>query len=219
MATSQVMNTAHMGTTGSETHTASETYVVATPQTGGKKKSTKTKGTKKVIKKSKKGGACASCGTNDCEVHNAEEKVKAALTSGGAKKGSKKGGALMTDLQNLAVPFAILLAKQGLESMFSNKKSAKKTSSKKGGAKLTPAPIDLGTSGGSTKLTKALPIGGDCGCNETPAKIGGKKLGPDGLLAGGAKKPKKPKAPKKGGEKKSKMMSLTESIDNFLQKY
>lgn len=33
----------------------------------------------------------------------------------------KKGGAVMDDIKNLAVPFAILLAKQGLEGLFNNK--------------------------------------------------------------------------------------------------
>lgn len=43
-----------------------------------------------------------------------------------AKKTTKKGGALMDDVKNLAVPFAILLAKQGLQTMFDRKKTAKK---------------------------------------------------------------------------------------------
>lgn len=40
-----------------------------------------------------------------------------------SKKGpsKKKGGALMDDVKNLAVPFAILLAKEGLSKMFSKK--------------------------------------------------------------------------------------------------
>lgn len=33
----------------------------------------------------------------------------------------KKGGAVIDDLKNLAVPFAILLAKQGLQGLFDNK--------------------------------------------------------------------------------------------------
>lgn len=34
------------------------------------------------------------------------------------KKSSKKGGAIVDDVKNLAVPFAILLAKEGLSKMF-----------------------------------------------------------------------------------------------------
>ena len=44
------------------------------------------------------------------------------------KKSSKKGGAIVDDVKNLAVPFAILLAKEGLSKMFPKgdaKKSAK----------------------------------------------------------------------------------------------
>ena len=37
---------------------------------------------------------------------------------------SRKGGALIDDVKNLAVPFAILLAKQGLQTMFDKKKPA-----------------------------------------------------------------------------------------------
>ena len=47
-------------------------------------------------------------------------------------KGGKKvvGGALTDDLAKLAVPFAILLAKQGLDSMFAWKKKGKKSNKK-----------------------------------------------------------------------------------------
>jgi hypothetical protein len=42
-----------------------------------------------------------------------------------SKKKDAKGGSLMSDVRNLAVPFAILLAKQGLDSMFEKKKVKK----------------------------------------------------------------------------------------------
>jgi hypothetical protein len=42
------------------------------------------------------------------------------------RKATKKGGGLMDDVKNLAVPFAILLAKQGLQTMFDKKKNFKK---------------------------------------------------------------------------------------------
>jgi hypothetical protein len=50
-----------------------------------------------------------------------------------SKSSSKKGGALMNDVQNLAVPFAILLAKEGLSKMFkSTEEKPSKTSKKTG---------------------------------------------------------------------------------------
>lgn len=146
---------------------------------GGKKK----KSLKK--KSSKKGGECSLCEDQD--------------QTGGkksSKKSKAKGGSLVSDLSNLAVPFAILLAKQGLESMFDSKKTAKtlKKSSLKGGKTDTfvGSPLD----------------GGDCGCGApstpAPAMVGGKKNG---------------KKPKKGGETSKKVLSLNDQIDNFLNKY
>jgi hypothetical protein len=93
------------------------------------------------------------------------------IPAGGAKpKGKKqktpkgkgkKGGALVDDIKNLAVPFAILLAKQGLEGMFSDKKAEKK-------------------SGNMTKR-KTTMAGGACGCSSQQQSAD---------LKGGAKKPK-----------------------------
>lgn len=48
-----------------------------------------------------------------------------------SKSSSKKGGALMNDVQNLAVPFAILLAKEGLSKMFKNTEEKSSKTSKK----------------------------------------------------------------------------------------
>jgi hypothetical protein len=45
---------------------------------------------------------------------------------------TKKGGALVDDMKNLAVPFAILLAKYGIESM-TDKSKDKPTKKSKGG--------------------------------------------------------------------------------------
>lgn len=45
---------------------------------------------------------------------------------------AKKGGALVDDMKNLAVPFAILLAKYGIESM-TDKSKDKPTKKSKGG--------------------------------------------------------------------------------------
>jgi hypothetical protein len=141
-------------------------------------------------KKGKKGGDYQE----EEEGENQEGGKKGKKGKGKGK--GKKGGALMDDLQNLAVPFAILLAKQGLESMFS---SNEKDASKK------------------TKTMK----GGDCGCSGTAIPpvgapiTGGSTNLPKKSLAGGSAKPQK------AGKKAitQKFMSLTETIDNFLQKY
>lgn len=73
----------------------------------------------------------------------------------GGKRRTKKGGALMDDVQKLAVPFAILLAKQGLDMAY-NKKGTKTSTSKSTTSK--------------TKLTKGRKVsaaGGDCqSCNK-----------------------------------------------------
>lgn len=83
---------------------------------------------------------------------------------------SKKGGSLVNDVKNLAVPFAILLAKEGLSKVFkkdkeaSPKKSAKtsrsaKTTSAKSAKK--PTSVRRRTmSGGSCNLGCAAQTGG-----------------------------------------------------------
>lgn len=151
---------------------------------GGKKK-------KSLKKSSKKGGDCSLC-------EDQEGGKKSSKKS--SKKSKAKGGSLVSDLSNLAVPFAILLAKQGLESMFDSKKTAKtlKKSSLKGG---------------KTDTFVGSPLeGGDCGCGApsapAPALVGGKK----------EKKEKKDKK-KKGGETSKQVLSLNDQIDNFLSKY
>jgi hypothetical protein len=147
---------------------------------GGKKK-------KSLKKSSKKGGECSLC-------EDQEGGKKSSKKS--SKKSKAKGGSLVSDLSNLAVPFAILLAKQGLESMFDSKKTAKtlKKSSLKGG---------------KTDTFVGSPLeGGDCGCGATPSA-------PAPAMMGGKKTNKK----KKGGETSKQSLSLNDQIDNFLSKY
>lgn len=90
-----------------------------------------------------------------------EAGAKAGEGMGGARKGKKgkKGGALVDDIKSLAVPFAILLAKQGLEGMFSNKKS---TSAKKS------------SESAALKNRKKTMVGGACGCAAAQDQKGGK---------------------------------------------
>ena len=90
------------------------------------------------------------------------------VVSGGGKKrksvkkpvaktaaSKKKGGALVDDIKNLAVPFAILLAKEGLDTMFSKKsKAAKKPAMSASKGKVSSG-RKASASGGSS--------GGECG--------------------------------------------------------
>lgn len=87
---------------------------------------------------------------------NANVPVANAPAVGG--RGKKKGGALVDDLKNLAVPFAILLAKQGVENMYAKKKSASKSTPKS-----------------ATPKRRATLAGGACatGCGMTGGRRGG----------------------------------------------
>lgn len=79
---------------------------------------------------------------------------KPAAKTGKPGKPGKKGGALVDDIKNLAVPFAILLAKQGLDGMF-NKKAEKKTTVK------------------ATAKRSAKSATGGSGCSSCATKTGG----------------------------------------------
>lgn len=84
-------------------------------------------------------------------------KSKKPAAAKGKKPASKKGGALVDDVKNLAVPFAILLAKQGLEGMF--KKKEKKSSS------------------AAVSVRRRSAAGGSCStCATVPAQAGGAKV-------------------------------------------
>jgi outer membrane biosynthesis protein TonB len=81
------------------------------------------------------------------------------------KKQSKQGGALINDVKNLAVPFAILLAKEGLSKMFKEdapKKTApkSKTLSAKSASKTSSLRRRTTMSGGSCNLGCTAQTGG-----------------------------------------------------------
>lgn len=150
------------------------------------------------------------------------------------KKATKKGGALMDDVKNLAVPFAILLAKQGLQSMFDKKKT------KKGGEVELEAKTASKVNSQRRRTTIA---GGSCGssCAAGLSQFTDALTPPSNSVnppqAGGAKKTTKKvvkkvvkKAVKKGGAEeqnagaravqvKSRFEKLSKEIDEFLQKY
>ena len=79
----------------------------------------------------------------------------------------QQGGALMNDIGNLAVPFAILLAKQGLEHM--NKKSAAKTADTKARTASASKTTAAKTAAASRRKAAA---GGSCG-SQCATKSGG----------------------------------------------
>ena len=151
-------------------------------------------------KKPKKGGECSLCEDQEGGIKSSKTKTN---KTNKTKTKKSKGGSLVSDLSNLAVPFAILLAKQGLESMFDSKKTSQ--SLKKSSLK-----------GGKTDTFVGSPLdGGDCGCGATssmptPAMVGGKNT---------VKTVKKVKKTKKGGETSKQSLSLNDQIDNFLSKY
>jgi len=106
------------------------------------------------------------------------------------KKSSKSGGALVDDMKNLAVPFAILLAKQGIQGMFNKKDSASKSSSKS--KKVDSMPMTMAKKKSKTQK------GGDCG------SCGSAEVVP---AAGGSR------------AKMTRYAQLSKEIDDFLSKY
>jgi hypothetical protein len=89
--------------------------------------------------------------------------AKPAAKKPAAKKpAGKKGGSLAHELKSLAVPFAILLAKQGLDGMFDSKKSSSKKA------------IEATSSSSKRKAA----VGGGCSsCATPPPMAGGSKSG------------------------------------------
>ena len=87
---------------------------------------------------------------------------KPAAKPAAKKPAGKKGGSLAHELKSLAVPFAILLAKQGLDGMFDSKKSDSKKA--------------IEAKSGSSKRKAA--VGGGCSsCATPPPMAGGSKSG------------------------------------------
>lgn len=83
----------------------------------------------------------------------AAEKKPASKASSAKKSSSKKGGAVLDDVKTLAVPFAVLLAKEGLGKVF-KKKDGKPSEnlSPKAAARPTSSRRRTTLSGGSCNL-------------------------------------------------------------------
>uniref|UniRef100_A0A6C0BF39 Uncharacterized protein n=1 Tax=viral metagenome TaxID=1070528 RepID=A0A6C0BF39_9ZZZZ len=122
--------------------------------------------------------------------------------------GKKSGGAIMDDIKNLAVPFAILLAKEGLQSMFDDKKdkigvasdSPKSTSAKSTSAKSTSARSTSARSTSASKKTSPKKQdGGNCASCQQPQMGGNNK--------------------KRNESMKQNYALLAKRIDEFLAKY
>ena len=148
-----------------------------------------------------------------------------------SSRSKKSGGALIDDVKNLAVPFAILLAKQGLQTMFDKKKTpqTQKTQNVQLSAKAA--------SQTSSSRRRSTAVGGSCGSacasaaaarpvaggSKSKKQCGGvvPKLLPSSGATGGAL-PKPPKSLTGGARSqqvKSRFEKLSKEIDAFLQKY
>ncbi len=84
-------------------------------------------GSKKPVKKDAKKPTSKGTKTSTRKLSNSDSKDKSSK--------SKKGGSFVGDVQNLAVPFAILLAKEGLSKVF--KKDGKDTKSPQSSSSLS----------------------------------------------------------------------------------
>jgi hypothetical protein len=87
----------------------------------------------------------------------------------------KKGGALVDDMKNLAVPFAILLAQQGLKGMLNKKEDSKGSKGSKG-TKKSASKKQSGGSGCSSCAATPL-AGGASRYAKLSAEIDGKEIG------------------------------------------
>lgn len=117
-------------------------------------------GAKRIVKKSSKQD-------NKKQTQKSQDKKtqqKQQDRSDKKKQSAKKGGAIVDDVKNLAVPFAILLAKEGLSKMFP--KSAKSSSQ----AKSSISPASASKSSSSRRRTTMS--GGSCNLGCT-AQTGG----------------------------------------------
>lgn len=113
-----------------------------------------------------------------------------------AAKAKKDGGALVDDIKSLAVPFAILLAKEGLETMFKKKNNSKSKSAV----------------GGMSKPIGTMDGGGNCSMRKSG---GGKTVG--GSSCGSCSV--KPMGGATAASQRERYTQLSDEIDKFLSKY
>lgn len=90
-----------------------------------------------------------------------QQQDKKKQPDGKKKQSSKKGGAIVDDVKNLAVPFAILLAKEGLAKMFkADTKKPSKSLSASSASKPTSSRRRTTQAGGSCNLGCTTQTGG-----------------------------------------------------------
>lgn len=107
-------------------------------------------------KKSKK-----STSTNKQSTKQTQQRKQKQEQDKKKKQSAKKGGAIVDDVKNLAVPFAILLAKEGLAKMFkADAKKPSKSLSASSAAKPTSSRRRTTQSGGSCNLGCTAQTGG-----------------------------------------------------------
>ena len=144
------------------------------------------------------GGKCKGKGKKAKKAVDKKKPVAAAEAAPKPKK--KKGGNLVDSMRSLAVPFAILLAKQGLDGMFN-----KKTKTEDKGKSVKAKTVKIAKASSQRRRTAT---GGGC---DSCAKVGGddkiSKVGGDDKIS------------KMGGVTTSRYAQLSSEIDTFLKKY
>lgn len=134
----------------------------------------------------------------------------------------KQGGSLVADIQNLAVPFAILLAKQGLESVFSKSKPEKPSSAKKTSKprKTTPAAAKPKSATRRRTMTGGEdPVMQNAGKSVSGAKMAGgacTSAAACGGLKGGTNSCSRSK---QGGNVGAQFNQIANEIKSFMNKY
>lgn len=117
-------------------------------------------GAKRVVKKSSKQDSKKQTQNSDKKTQQKQQD----RSQDKKKQSAKKGGAIVDDVKNLAVPFAILLAKEGLSKMFpKNTKSSSQVKS-------SVSPASASKSSSSRRRTTMT--GGSCNLGCT-AQTGG----------------------------------------------
>lgn len=95
------------------------------------------------------------------QLQQEKDKKKQSSQDKKQKTSAKKGGAIVDDVKNLAVPFAILLAKEGLSKMFKgDTKKSSKSMSASSASKPTSSRRRTTLSGGSCNLGCTALTGG-----------------------------------------------------------
>lgn len=161
-------------------------------------KSVSSKSASKSASASAKSGAkqspqSAKSGAKSAKSPKSAQSAQSTKSAKSAKSGAKHGGALVEDIKNLAVPFAILLAKEGLDGVFKKKKAEK--AEKAVTANTTPK----AAAKPSSYRRKSTISGGACsaGCGMT----GGSAMAANGAVV------------------KNHFDSIAQEIEKFLQKY